>query len=67
MKGQSPTLLANQSYFDTYDDRSSTYLHYSDTSGMPWALDLPNPFKYMKEKTKDLKPNFFKIIAFVFE
>jgi LruC domain-containing protein len=59
MKGQSPTLLANLSYFDTYDDRSSTYLNYSDINGMPWGLDFPDSFKYLKEK-EDLSSNYLR-------
>jgi LruC domain-containing protein len=59
LKGYAPTQSATLSYFNTFDDRSSAFIYYSDINGMPWALDFPSSFDYMKEK-KDLSTNYHR-------
>lgn len=50
-----PTNLANVNLFGTHLDNSSlTFGRYyvSKTNEMPWALNIPAPFSYPKEKSK---------------
>jgi LruC domain-containing protein len=62
-----PTNLANLNLFGTYSDNSSLVLgkyYISKTNEMPWALNIPAPFNYPKEKSK-INEAYLKFNAWV--
>ena len=50
LPGYDPSDLADQSYFDTFDDASSTVRNYVTATNLPWAINLPVVFEYPIEK-----------------
>lgn len=49
-----PTSLADQSYFGTYEDDSNpaTGKYYKTRNNLPWAIDIPIEFAYPVEKVQ---------------
>ena len=54
MAGYAPTPLADASLFNTQADKSdaATGAWYVDKNNLPWAVHLPQEFKYPKERTR---------------
>jgi len=56
-KDKAPTELANPVYFESMDDASnpSSQQYYRSTTGLPWAIEVPNNFVYPVEKADILE------------
>ncbi|MFZ4546720.1 MAG: LruC domain-containing protein [Bacteroidales bacterium] len=57
LKDQAPTELANPVYFGSMNDASNpdAAQYYRSTTGLPWALEVPNNFNYPVEKADILE------------
>lgn len=62
LPNRKPTDLANTSLFGTSADASepSSGVYYKNAQGLPWAIEIPENFRYPKEKISVLNTyNFF--------
>ena len=52
LPGYAPTDLASNSFFGTIDDNTgaSGFLNYTSKTGLPWAIAIPDTWKYPIEK-----------------
>lgn len=68
LPGIPPTEKADQSMFNTFDDRSNaqTQYYYVDENNLPWALNLTESFVYPKEKVpvNEVYTNFIQWATF---